>query len=840
MKLTGILAATVAVTLSLIFASAARALDFVQPGGPWTLEGDWTEAIAAGDLNGDGRDDLVAVETSPDRIAVMLANPDGTLASPVYYAAPASQYSITLADLTSNGDLDVVTAGSGRILAWLGSGDGTFGSPNASPAPGYDGILVEAGQFNTSPRLDVIVGDYISGVVELFQGVPPANFVPTGSYVVGSLPSGATVGDFNEDGVDDFALANFDSFVTDALTLVLVDGNGDFDSSSLAGDYQPRDVTNGDFNDDGHLDLAAVNSPNTSLTVKLGSGDGAFSDAPSLPAIPSRNGEPIASGDFDGDGFDDLAVGWGSTISGENGFSTGIYLGSASGEMTAAANGPWANTLGDPAQIALGDFNGDGHLDMANANLSGIVSIFLNAVPGLSVDPGSIDFGGVQVGSTDSDAVELDNVGTSLVQIPSGGVKITGADEDQFSIGADGCDGSTLAPTGGCSVQVRFSPDSLGSFSAALEIESDASEDPIVVPLTGSGVPNPAIGIAPESIDYGTRLVGDGPSAVQDFTIASTGTTPATITSIDTSGDASDFVVDSSDCEAATLPPGDTCAIGVAFDPASVGAKTITVSASIELSNTPAVATADGEGREVTKLTLSPASRDFGTRLTDAGFGGPQEFSVANVGGTVGVVSSVGLSGPDAGSWRVAEDGCSGVSLVPGESCVVGVEFGPVSAGEKSGSLDVAVDGVDGALSASLTGSGQVPVPPPDPCEPVAVKKVAHFTPRVKKRSNVPGVRARITTAGPAVVRVSSKVIYRLNGRQGQVRFKQRQFEVKAGSVNYKVAIPRKLRKGLRPKKRVRFVITYASRAAKPGCKTFGKKKTRNLTTRIVWVIPNA
>jgi phage host-nuclease inhibitor protein Gam len=54
------------------------------------------------------------------------------------------------------------------------------------------------------------------------------------------------------------------------------------------------------------------------------------------------------------------------------------------------------------------------------------------------------------------------------------------------------------------------------------------------------------------------------------------------------------------------------------------------------------------------------------------------------------------------------------------------------------------------------------------------------------------------------------------------------------------VAIPGKLRGKLKPKKRVRFVITYASKANKPQCTKFGKKKTRNLTTRIVWVIPNA
>ncbi|HNC06847.1 MAG TPA: hypothetical protein PLS38_11160, partial [Solirubrobacterales bacterium] len=90
------------------------------------------------------------------------------------------------------------------------------------------------------------------------------------------------------------------------------------------------------------------------------------------------------------------------------------------------------------------------------------------------------------------------------------------------------------------------------------------------------------------------------------------------------------------------------------------------------------------------------------------------------------------------------------------------------------------------------------------------------------------------------VVRISSKLIYHLNGRQGQISYKQRQFAVAGHSVNYKVAIPGRLRARLKPKKQVRFVITYASKARNPQCTKFARKKTRNLTTRIVWVIPNA
>jgi hypothetical protein len=298
---------------------------------------------------------------------------------------------------------------------------------------------------------------------------------------------------------------------------------------------------------------------------------------------------------------------------------------------------------------------------------------------------------------------------------------------------------------------------------------------------------------------------------------------------------AEDFSIVSDDCKGQTFQPGETCQVAVDFEPSAIGDRSARLRYYADIYT--GILFLEGQGIDP-GWGVTPGAHDFGTRLTDEGPGTPQTFTLTSTGTTDLETGSVSLTGA-ADQFQITADGCSNKTLTPNETCDVSVAFAPTTAGEKVADLAIATNAVDGTANVQVTGSGQDPVPPPDPCEPVAIKKVAYFTPSVKKRSNIPGVRARITTAGPAVVRISSKVIYHLKGKQHQIKYAQRQFQVSGEWANYKVAIPKKLRKKLKPKKQVRFVISYASKAANPQCTEFGEKKTRNLTTRIVWVIPN-
>ena len=198
--------------------------------------------------------------------------------------------------------------------------------------------------------------------------------------------------DFNGDGKLDLAVANSGST---NVSVLLGKGDGTFRAAVNYGTgLSPRSIALADFDADGKLDIVVANSSSTSVSVLLGKGDGTFK-----PATFFAAGGPaafVAVGDVNRDGKPDLVVANPSAVTTNGTFS--VLLGKGDGTF----GSPTSMDAGNyPTSIALGDFNGDGNLDLALANrpvdtafnAHGYVSVFLGKGDGTFQAPTAYEAG---------------------------------------------------------------------------------------------------------------------------------------------------------------------------------------------------------------------------------------------------------------------------------------------------------------------------------------------------------------------------------------------------------------------------------------------------------------
>jgi len=221
----------------------------------------------------------------------------------------------------------------------------------------------------------------------------PFTSAPGSPISVGSQPNVVAVGDFNGDGIPDLAVVNG---AADTVSVLLGNGNGTYTpapGSPIAVGDAPDSVAVGDFTGDGKADLAVVNASDDTVSILLGNGNGTFSAATGSPIAVGTQPADVAVGDFTGNGKLDLAV----TNFNDN--TVSVLLGNGDGTFTPAPGSPIAVGT-SPYGVAVADFNGDGKPDLAICNSgSNSVSVLLGngdgtftAAPGSPVSVGSGPF----------------------------------------------------------------------------------------------------------------------------------------------------------------------------------------------------------------------------------------------------------------------------------------------------------------------------------------------------------------------------------------------------------------------------------------------------------------
>ena len=291
--------------------------------------------------------------------------------SSISQAGNASGYSLTATVMGLAGKiaptgivsfLDASNANKVLGTASLGSGIAGLGWLNASNSvTGSYPVSLTVGDFNNDGVPDFAVPNAGDGTVTIFLGNGDGTFRnAAGSPIpVGQTPWAVTVGDFNADGNADLAVTNYSS---DSVSILLGNGDGTFTqaaNSPIVLPEYPMFLVTGDFNRDGIADLAIVATPGDytnigTLTVLLGNGDGTFTQGPDSPLSLSYD-YALSTADFNDDGIPDLIVAGGGTAK--------VLLGNGDGSFTATSNPLAAGN--SPVAVAIGDFNGDGIADLA-------------------------------------------------------------------------------------------------------------------------------------------------------------------------------------------------------------------------------------------------------------------------------------------------------------------------------------------------------------------------------------------------------------------------------------------------------------------------------------------
>jgi hypothetical protein len=325
-------------------------------------------SVAPGDVNGDGKLDLVVTIQTSNTVGVLLGNGDGTFRPHVDYATGARPTSVIVADLNGDGKLDLAVANgnAGSVSVLLGSGNGTF-QPHVDYAAQADDQFLVAADFNGDGPLDLATSNYDSGSVSIFLNNGDGTFQPQRLFAAGFTPFGVMAEDFNRDGKIDLAVLDNNSYA--AVLILLGNGDGSFQPPlGFGAGRNPRVGVVGDFNNDGNLDLAIGNCIDSVVSVLFGDGHGNFSSAGTYAA--GNNIQAVAGGDFDGDGSVDLVV------ANNTSDSVSILIGNRDGTFQAHVD--YATGSG-PNAVTVGDFNGDGAPDLATANWNGsTVSLLLN------------------------------------------------------------------------------------------------------------------------------------------------------------------------------------------------------------------------------------------------------------------------------------------------------------------------------------------------------------------------------------------------------------------------------------------------------------------------------
>jgi photosystem II stability/assembly factor-like uncharacterized protein len=346
-------------------------------------------SVAIADLDGDGRADLVVVNNASNTVSVF-RNTSGSgsitsssFATKVDFTTGLNPIFVTIGDLDGDGKADLVVANynSGTVSVLRNTSNNGSITPSSFAAKvdfttGLNPISVTIGDLNGDGRIDLIVpnGDMISVFRNTGSSgsITPSSFAAKVDFTTGFSSASIAAGDLDGDGKADLAVANYSS---STVSVFRNTGSSSITSSSFAPNVdfatglRPVSVAIGDLDGDGKADLAVANNGSSTVSVFRNTGSsGSITPSSFAAKVDFTSGSTprsVAIGDLNGDGKPDLAVANGST------YTVSVFSNKGTkGSITSSsfASQVYFTTGSYPISVATGDLDGDGKPDLVVAN----------------------------------------------------------------------------------------------------------------------------------------------------------------------------------------------------------------------------------------------------------------------------------------------------------------------------------------------------------------------------------------------------------------------------------------------------------------------------------------
>jgi len=312
---------------------------------------------------------------------------------------------------------------------------------------------------------------------------------------------------------------------------------------------------------------------------------------------------------------------------------------------------------------------------------------------------GALNFGSGIVGlSSAAQTVQLANTGNSALDFTHVGFSSGNTSDFVIDPNTTSCNFSVALAAGrSCKIGFIFTPSAAGVRSAVLTITDDTIAGVNTIQLSGTGTTSATL--KPGSFSFASTAVGAS-SAAQVATLSNTGQGVLSISSIALSGTGASSYSETTTC-GTTLAIGASCTVSVVFKPKTTGTLTATVTVTDNAIGGKQTLTLTGVGAAAAaKPSLAPTSLTLAPQAVGTA-SAPQTITLANTGKVALGVTSIKMTGTDAGDYAVANN-CGG-SVAAAGSCTITLTFKPTATGTRTAS--VSVETSTGTPTLAVTGT---------------------------------------------------------------------------------------------------------------------------------------